>query len=324
MVSPWPDCRRSSVSLLGPVLAIVGPTASGKSALADAVASRLDTSVISVDAMQVYRGMDIGTAKTPAEERPVMLEMVDVCDVADDYSVSLFQQDARSCVDRALASNKIPVLCGGTGLYLNAVIDRMEFPSGEKGDTNRSKYEALAVELGPQGLYRLLEDRDPRSAGLIHPNNVRRVIRALEMLDEGVSYAEHHEGLHQRAPYYEATIWGISMNRERLYERIEQRVDSMFKQGLVEEVQGLLEHGLRRESTAGQAIGYKELIDYFDGVCTLEEAADQIKIRTRHYAKRQISWFKRDGRVTWLDMDSLSLDDSVKRVCDSIHQGLEA
>ena len=294
----------------GPVAAIVGPTASGKSALADAVASELGSSVVSVDAMQVYRGMDIGTAKTPVAERPVPLLMVDVCEPGSDYSVQLFQRDCRTVVEGLLDEGKTPVLCGGTGLYLNAVVDRMEFPSGEKGDRARSRYEALADELGAQGLHALLSERDPASAALIHPNNTRRVVRALEMLDEGVSYAEHNKGLHVREPHYDVRIWGLTMSRERLYARIEARVDLMMRQGLLEEVEGLRERGLSANSTAAQAIGYKELFDYLDGSCPLEEAVETIKMRTRRYAKRQLSWFRHDGRVRWIDLDETSLDEA--------------
>lgn len=302
------------MSLPGPVACIVGPTASGKSALADLLASRLGVPVVSVDAMQVYRGMDVGTAKTPVDARPVPLEMVDVCDVDADYSVQLFQRDARFCVDATLAQNKPAVLCGGTGLYLNAVIDEMVFPSGEKGDAGRSRYEAMAEAEGAGALHALLASRDPRSAALIHPNNVRRVVRALEMLDEGLSYAEHNEGLHKRAAHYDARIWGLTMSRERLYASIERRVDQMMAQGLLDEVQDLMGRGLTRSTTGAQAIGYKELMDYLEGLCSLSEAVDKIKIRTRHYAKRQLSWFKNDGRVRWIDRDETSLQEAADLV----------
>lgn len=302
------------MTLPGPVIAIVGPTASGKSALAELVAQNLRSDVISVDAMQVYRGMDIGTAKTPVAERCVPLRMVDVCNPSVDYSVQLFQKECREVVDAELAAGLTPVLCGGTGLYLNAVIDEMMFPKGEKGDRKRSEYEELGDKLGAEGLHKLLEERDPASAALIHPHNVRRVVRALEMLDEGKSYAEHNKGLKSRAPHYETRIWGLAMDRARLYGRIEQRVDQMIADGLVGEVKTLLEEGLTRESTAGQAIGYKELIEYLDGSCTLDAAIDAIKMRTRRYAKRQISWFKHDGRVRWLDLDVLSPEDACEAV----------
>ena len=189
------------------VVCIVGPTASGKSSLAEAVALRLKSAVVSVDAMQVYRGMDVGTAKTPAGERRCPLLMVDVCDPTESYSVQRFQADARSCADGLLAEGRTPVLCGGTGLYLDAVIDEMDFPAGEVGGRARSAYEDLLAERGPEGLHALLAERDPSSAELIHPNNSRRVVRALEMLDEGVSYAQKHEGLKRRSPHYAASIW---------------------------------------------------------------------------------------------------------------------
>ena len=251
----------------GPVVCICGPTASGKSALADAVALEIGSDVISVDAMQVYRGMDIGTAKTPESERIVPLRMVDVAEPSEDYSVALFQHDARALVDERLAADK-----------------------------------------GVEALWELLRTRDPDSAEEIHPNNVRRVVRALELLDEGTSYAAEHKGLKTRKPHYRALMWAIKRDRARLYERIDQRVDLMVDTGLVEEVQGLRERGLLASHTASQAIGYKEIVEALDGQTTLEEAVELIKRRSRRYAKRQLSWLRRDGRVRWLDIEALGLD----------------
>ena len=304
------------MSAPGPVVCVVGPTASGKSALAEEVAARLESSVVSVDAMQVYRGMDVGTAKTPPAERRVPLLMVDVVDPTEDYSVRLFQRDARSVVDGLLSAGRVPVLCGGTGLYLNAVIDDMEFPAGEKGCASRERYERLAAERGAPALHALLAERDPESAALIHPNNVRRVVRALEMLDEGVSYARHHEGLHERAARYDARLWGLTMSRERLYRRIDERVDAMVDQGLLEEVRELASRGLTAELSAGQAIGYKELLAALAGETSLEEAVELVKRRTRRYAKRQLSWFRHDGRVCWIDLDETSLDQAATRIVE--------
>ena len=304
------------MSAPGPVVCVVGPTASGKSALAEEVAARLESSVVSVDAMQVYRGMDVGTAKTPPAERRVPLLMVDVVDPTEDYSVRLFQRDARSVVDGLLSAGRVPVLCGGTGLYLNAVIDDMEFPAGEKGCASRERYERLAAERGAPALHALLAERDPESAALIHPNNVRRVVRALEMLDEGVSYARHHEGLHDRAARYDARLWGLTMSRERLYRRIDERVDAMVDQGLLEEVRELASRGLTAELSAGQAIGYKELLAALAGETSLEEAVELVKRRTRRYAKRQLSWFRHDGRVRWIDLDDTSLDQAATRIVE--------
>lgn len=300
------------------VVCVVGPTASGKSAVSELVALELGSSVVSVDAMQVYRGMDVGTAKTPIAERRAPLLMVDVADPLESYSVQLFQDQARACCDALLAKGRVPVLAGGTGLYLNAVIDEMSFPSGEKDDERRRSYEALAAERGPEGLHALLASRDPESAGLIHPNNVRRVVRALEMLDDGVSYARHHEGLHERRPHYDARIWGLTMARERLYARIDARVDEMVADGLVEEVSGLAACGLTTDCTAGQAIGYKEVLEALAGACTMDEAIEQVKLRSRRYAKRQLSWFRHDGRVRWVDLDACDAAGAARLIVDDL------
>lgn len=305
----------------GRVACVVGPTASGKSLVADLVAERLGTSVVSVDAMQVYRGMDIGTAKTPPPERRAPLLMVDVADPLADYSVRLFQAEARSCVDALLSRGLVPVLCGGTGLYLDAVIDEMDFPAGEKGDERRGAYEALLAERGADALHALLAERDPRSAELIHPHNSRRVVRALEMLDDGTSYAEQHGGLRARRPHYEARMWALTMSRERLYARIDARVDQMVRSGLVEEVRTLAARGLTTGLTAGQAIGYKEVLEALAGRCTIEEAVERVKRRSRNYAKRQLSWLRRDGRATWVDLDDTDPEAAARMIADELEGG---
>lgn len=312
------------MTLPGPVIALVGPTASGKSSLSEAVASSLNGEVISVDSMQVYRGMDIGTAKTPSSKRKAPLRMVDICDPRDDFSVQQFQGQCRECIDGLLNSGRPAILCGGTGLYLDSVIDEMDFPSGEKGNHVRSRYESMLEALGANALHKLLMDKDPVSAFLIHPNNSRRVIRALEMLDEGKSYAEHHEGLLKRAPHYNARIWAITMDRERLYARIDARVDEMIASGLVDEVASLRSEGLSKERTSGQAIGYKEILDYLDGLISLDEAIALIKARTRRYAKRQLSWLRRDGRAKWLDYDAISEADALGLIVDDYRKAKEA
>lgn len=308
------------MSLPGPLIAIVGPTASGKSSLAEAVACELGSSVVSVDAMQVYRGMDIGTAKTPVDKRRCPLLMIDVADIGEPYSVSLFQRQGREVIDALLQEEKTPVLCGGTGLYLNALIDEMDFPAGETGGKARRVYEQLAETEGAEALYEVLRKRDPESAALVHPHNVRRVVRALELADEGGSYARQHEGLHRRAPHYTCTIWGIERDRQELYRRIDERVDTMCAEGLVAEVQGLVDRGLATTLTAHQAIGYKEIVEYLEGACTLEEATETIKRRTRNYAKRQISWFHHDARVRWLDFERMGYPGAVRMILDDLKE----
>ena len=297
-----------------PVLVIAGPTASGKSALADRVARELATEVISADAMQVYRGMDIGTAKTPPAERAVPLRMVDVVEPYEEYSAALFQRDARAEVDRLLGCGKTPILCGGTGLYIKAVIDAMEFPAGEVESTRRRAYQDMAFRLGAKGIHDELARRDPESAACIHPHNTRRVIRALEMLDEGERYADRKERFSQPQPYYRSLQFALTMHRERLNRRIDTRVDLMIEQGLVDEVKRLVECGAGDAITSRQAIGYKEIMDALDGALSMDEAIELIKLRSRRYAKRQLSWFRRDERIVWIDMDRMSESEAAELV----------
>lgn len=297
-----------------PVIAIVGPTASGKSAVADLVARELGAPVISADAMQVYRGMDIGTAKTPVAERLVPLLLVDIVDADEEYSAALFQRDARIEIDRLRAAGTAAVLCGGTGLYVRAALDDMRFPAGELASDARVRYQRMAEELGDEGIHEYLASLDPASAALIHPHNVRRTIRALEMLDEGTSYAVQQSGFATPRPYYPSLQFGLTMDRERLYRRINDRVDVMVASGLVEEVRGLMESGMADALTARQAIGYKEIIEALQGTVTLEEAIETVKMRSRRYAKRQLSWFHRDKRVEWLDMDDMDAQKAAAQI----------
>lgn len=309
------DQRRAATS---PVIAVVGPTASGKSAVADLVAEALGSEVVSADAMQVYRGMDIGTAKTPVSERRVPLLLVDVADPTEPYSAALYQRDSRRAIDRLRAEGRVPVLCGGTGLYVRAALDEMEFPRGEVDGAARQRYQDLADKLGPEGVHALLAERDPESAALIHPHNVRRVVRALEMLDEGVSYARQSAGFSEPREHYPSLQFALTMDRARLYARIDARVDVMMRAGLLDEVRGLMDAGAADALTSRQAIGYKELIDALEGRCTIGEAIDLIKLRSRRYAKRQLSWFRRDPRITWLDMDVLDADGAARLIVDAL------
>ena len=273
------------------VLAIAGPTAVGKSAVAARVAGLLDAEVVSCDSMQVYRHMDIGTAKEREDEMGCAVHMVDVCDVGEPYAVAEFQRDARSAIDDVTARGHVALLCGGTGLYLDAVVDEMSFPKGDAVGETRLRLERLGQERGGLYLHELLASKDPASAREIHPNNTRRVIRALEMLEEGVSYAEHHEGLKRRRPHYEMRLWALVRPREELYRRIDERVDAMFAAGLVDEVRALVDEGIRESKTASR--------------------------NTRRYAKRQLSWLRRDGRAEEIDLASTDADEAAARIaCD--------
>lgn len=302
------------------MIAVVGPTGVGKTALAEELASQFDGELISADSMQVYRGMNIGTAKPPVTDRRVPYHCIDLVEPGEPFSAALYQLHARNAIDFCHQRARMPVLCGGTGLYVRAALDPMEFPAGDpvKDDARRA-IETLADELGAHGLHALLAEKDPASAALIHPNNTKRVVRALEMAAQGVSYARQHEGFRLRESIYDARILGLDMDRERLYERIRHRVDAMIAAGLVDEVNGLLDAGLRDALTAAQAIGYKELVGVIDGRVGLEDAIEAIKVASTRYAKRQLTWFRADPRVRWIDVTELSLEQQAAAAAEALH-----
>lgn len=289
-------------SLNKPVVCVVGPTASGKSALAQEVALRMNGEVVSADSMQIYRGMDIGTGKVSAQDRVVAHFGLDLVDPGEPFSAALFQRYARSCFSSIDARGKTSVLAGGTGLYVRAAIDDYRFPEGEQTENLvRERYAAYAKEHGAQALWNLLHERDSASAQVIHPNNVRRVIRAFELLETGGSYAAQKENLAHIGQAVPALFLGLAVEPSELVHRIDARVDKMFEAGLVDEVKTLLNKGFREGITAPQAIGYKEVVAALDGLVSMDEARERIKVATHRYAKRQRSWFRKDGRIFWLD-----------------------
>lgn len=303
-----------------PVVCIVGPTASGKSDLAQQLALAIDGEVVSADSMQIYRGMDIGTGKVMPDERLVPHHGLDLVDPGEEYSAALYQEYARSCFADICSRGKRPILCGGTGLYVRAAIDDYEFPSGGQAENPvRAYYQAIADEQGVQAVWDMLDAADPESAAVIHPNNVRRVIRAFELLEEGKSYAQQKENLQSIPQKVPAVLFGLRVDRPILVERIYRRVDSMLDAGLVDEVAGLLEQGFREGVTAPQAIGYKEIVAALDGECSLDDAVEEIKIATRRYAKRQCSWFNHDERVVWLDATDSSTAELVEQCMDALN-----
>lgn len=305
-------------------IAVVGCTATGKSDLAERIALLVDGEIVSADSMQVYRGMDIGTAKVPLDERRVPYHCIDLVEPGEPYSAARFQADARAAIREIERRGKVPVICGGTGLYVRAALDAMEFPAGEQeGNEVRDRYRAIADEVGPEGLHRMLSERDPQSAQLIHPNNVRRVIRAFELLEEGgTTYAEQHAGLSSLAEFIPALYIGLDVERTALVSQIEKRVDLMVRNGLADEIEGLLAKGLRGALTAPQAIGYKELVVPVEqGLGPGDEAFDagvsDIKTATRRYAKRQRTWFKKDVRIAWHERN-MGDPDALDRVAEQV------
>jgi tRNA dimethylallyltransferase len=295
--------------LPGPVVAVVGPTGVGKTEIGEALAELLHGEIVSADSMQVYRGMDIGTAKRPARQRRVPYHCLDLVDAGTPYSAARYQDDARAAMDGILARDLVPVLVGGTGLYVRAAIDDLDFPGGEALTPERERLEQLAIDIGPDALHASLMERDPEAAALIHPHNTRRVVRALEVLDrDGSSYAERHAAFRERRAAYRAVMIGMTMDRTALYAAIDARVDRMMAQGLLEEVCTLLSEGYRSALTAAQAIGYKELVPVLEGGADLPAAVEEIRQASRRYAKRQLTWFRADPRISWLDVTGLSLE----------------
>jgi tRNA dimethylallyltransferase len=296
-----------------PLVIIAGPTASGKSAAAVELALRMNGEVISADSMQIYRGMDIGTAKVTKEEmRGVRHYLIDCADPDENYNVVLFQQKAREAVQEAVSAQKLPILCGGTGFYIQALLYDIDFTEMEENTFLRSRYEALAAEKGPEALHRILKEKDPASAAAIHSNNVKRVIRALEFAQEsGGSIAAHNLAQRERGSAYNSVFFVLTMDRQKLYERIDRRVDLMMEQGLLDEVTRLRDIGIARDSTAMQGIGYKQIYSYLEGDWSLEEAVRLIKRDTRHFAKRQLTWFRREKDVIWVDIDQFDTKEAL-------------
>lgn len=290
------------------LIVVVGPTASGKSDLAQEIAKSLGACVLSADSMQIYRGMDIGTGKVLPHEQEVVHYGLDVADPGESYSVAVFQEYGRALIDEQLEQGKPVVVCGGTGFYIRALIDEFDFPAGDQ-DNNpvREKYANLLSEIGAHALWEELKRVDPASAEVVHENDTKRVIRAFELLAEGTSYRQQKEAFQEIPQRYPATFIGLKVDPAVLNARIDRRVDGMVDDGLVSEVEGLLSQGFREGLTAQHAIGYKEIVAYLDGDCSLEEAVQSIKVSTHRYAKRQRTWFRKDTRIHWLDADEYDL-----------------
>ena len=306
-----------------PILCVVGPTASGKTALAQQLALHYDGEVVSADSMQVYRGMDIGTGKISKSEQLVPHHCLDIVDPGEPFSAALFQEHARRSFADIEARGKTSVLCGGTGFYVRAAIDDYDFPKGEQvGNETRDRYNKFAQENGSDKLWELLKDRDPQSALLIPKNDTKRIVRAFELLDSATSYAEQKEKLARIPQLYPAVFIGLAVDPTLLAMRIDRRVDMMAESGLLDEVRSLLDAGFRYGITSPQAIGYKEIVAYLDGTCSLPEALDAIKLATRRYAKRQRTWFRKDKRIHWVDANVFDLDTITRDSIDIIEKSI--
>lgn len=300
------------------LIAIAGATASGKTAAAVRLCQRIGGEIVSCDSMQVYRGMNIGTAKpADAERGGIAHHMIDVVVPAENYSVPAFREQAGAVIEDIIARGKRPVLCGGTGLYIDALTRPMAF-SEESDEALREELKAIALEPGGKArLHAMLAAVDPESAQRLHENDVRRVVRAIEIHRlTGRTMTEQMALDRAREGDYRVQLFALEWPREALYARINRRVDQMMAQGLVKEVEGLLRQGVPPDSTAMQALGYKEIAAALNGLCTIEEAVEAIKLGTRHYAKRQLTWLRRDGRARWIPAENRDLDEIVNTIIE--------
>lgn len=304
------------------IAAIVGPTACGKTGLSLKIAERLPIEIVCMDSMQIYRGMDIGTAKPTLEEKNAAPHhMLDVAEPWENYSVARYKAEARCCIGDILQRNKIPVLVGGTGMYLRALSLPMAYGGTDGDRAIRARYEEMARLSGNETVHSLLKQADPETAQRLHPNDVRRVIRALEVYEmTGVPLSRQTMPTYEDGEYHILPFMPV-WERPKLHERINARVTLMLKEGLKQEVRGLLESGVTEDMQSMQGIGYKEMIPCVKGDIGLEEAAEEIRLRTRQYAKRQMTWFRADERVRQLDAakgEQAMLDDILNALSEDM------
>lgn len=297
-----------------PLLIITGPTAVGKTSLSISLAHALHGEIISADSMQVYRGMDVGTAKiTEAEMDGIPHHLIDILDPSEAFNVFLFQKLAKQAIQDIRSKNHLPIIVGGTGFYIQALLYDIDFQKQETSKELRITLEQFAKEHGAQALHQKLRKVDPPSADRIHPNNIKRVIRAIEYYQEtGEPISKHNEEQHQKESPYQFLYIVLDDKREKLYERIDKRVDLMVEQGLVSEMNTLIDKGYTKDLVSMQGIGYKELFPFFEGTKSLEKAIEQIKLDTRHFAKRQLTWFRREQDVTWLSKENYPTTDELQ------------
>ena len=293
-----------------PLIILTGPTASGKTALSVELAKRIRGEIISADSMQVYRHMDVGSAKVTKEEMDgVPHHLIDVLDPQDAFNVVVFQEMAKNAMKEIYANGHIPIVAGGTGFYIQALLNDIDFTENDGDMEYRQMLEKLAAEQGAEVLHEKLRAVDPESADAIHANNVKRVIRALEFFEKtGKKISDHNEEERQKESPYQFAYYVLNMERARLYNRIDMRVDKMVEDGLEAEVKHLKEMGCTRDMVSMQGLGYKEILDYLSGELSLEEAIYILKRDTRHFAKRQLTWFKREKEVTWINQEDFDFD----------------
>lgn len=293
-----------------PLIILTGPTAVGKSDLSISLAKAVNGAVISADSMQVYRFMDIGSAKiSKSEMQGIPHYLIDEFMPEEEFNVVKFQEYAKRYMEEIYQKGQIPILVGGTGFYIQAVLYDIDFTSENEDTAYRRQLEALAEKKGAEHLHDMLKEVDEESAKTIHPNNIKRIIRALEFYKKtGKKISAHNETERQKESPYNFAYFVLNDDRSRLYERIDLRVDKMLEDGLIEEVTRLKEMGYTKDMVSMQGLGYKEILDYLDGNLTLDEAVYILKRDTRHFAKRQLTWFRREKEVLWIDKEEYGYD----------------
>lgn len=307
-----------------PLIILTGPTAVGKTALSIRLAKAVNGEIISADSMQVYKMMDIGTAKiTPEEMQDIKHYLIDEFMPDEDFNVVKFKQLALTYMEEIYAKGKIPIIVGGTGFYIQAILNDIDFTETDEDTSYREHLKQVADERGAEFLYEQLKEIDKEATKTIHQNNVKRVIRALEYYHQtGKKISEHNEEQKQKESPYNFAYFVLNHDRNILYDRIEKRIDIMMEQGLVGEVSSLYNKGYTKDLVSMQGLGYKEIIDYLEGECTLEEAVYVLKRDTRHFAKRQLTWFKREREVIWLNKSEFddSEDAILEKMCDVLKE----
>lgn len=301
------------------VIVIVGPTGVGKTKTSVNLAKKLNAKIVSADSMQIYKKMDIGTAKVTKDEmQNIEHYMIDIINPYEEYNVADYVSDAKKCVDLILKDGFVPILVGGTGLYVDSLINGIDFSIENNDESFREHLKKLAEENGNQSVYDMLYDVDPESALATHPNNLKRVIRALEIYHTtGKTKTELDKEAKEKGIGYDSIKIGLTQPREILYEKIDLRVDKMVKEGLVDEVENILKSEKGFSKTASMAIGYREIISYLNGECSLDEAIFLLKRNSRRYAKRQFTWFTKDESINWINTLDLS-DDEILDECIKI------
>lgn len=308
-----------------PLIILTGPTAAGKTKLSIELARAVNGEIISADSMQVYKHMDIGSAKIrPEEMQGIRHYLVDILEPTEDFNIVMFQNYAKQAIEEIYEKGKIPIMVGGTGFYIQSVLYDIDFHESDEDTVLRVELESLAQEKGAEYLHNMLKECDPNAAEAIHSNNIKRVIRAIEFYRQtGKRISEHNKTEREKQSAYNSCYFVLTDKRETLYANIDKRVDMMLENGLVDEVKRLMDMGCRRDSTAMQGLGYKEMIAYLEDEITLEEAVYIIKRDTRHFAKRQLTWFRRERDVIWVEKDQFAYDEEkmlnyMLRQCEKI------